>query len=233
MNRSITNSIRFLMDECLPPFIRDSKFFMYPFYFLAYRGRNIRQIMNFKKEVLNFTAEQYTYFYNNLNSISRNRVTDINEPSLKFILENISKNTLNLLDVGCGNGFFLRQVKKKFPKIELFGSDIMDKGESKEYNFMLSQIENLPLENKSIDVVTCSHTLEHIINPEKAIAELKRIARKQIIIVVPCQRYYYYTLDEHLNFFPFKEALTSIINIQEHTCKKIHGDWVYIGSIAE
>ena len=233
MNRSITNSIRFLMDECLPPFIRDSKFFMYPFYFLAYRGRNIRQIMNFKKEVLNFTAEQYTYFYNNLNSISRNRVTDINEPSLKCILENISKDTLNLLDVGCGNGFFLRQVKKKFPELELFGSDIMDKGESKEYNFILSQIEHLPFEDKSIDVVTCSHTLEHIINPEKAIAELKRIARKQVIIIVPCQRYYYYTLDEHVNFFPFKEALTSIINIQEHTCKKIHGDWVYIGSIAE
>ena len=206
---------------------------MYPFYFLAYRGRNIQQVMNFKKEVLNFTAEQYTHFYNSLNSISRNRVTDINEPSLKFILENISKDTHNLLDVGCGNGFFLRQVKKKFPKLELFGSDIMDKGESRDYNFILSQIEHLPFEDKSIDVVTCAHTLEHILNPQKAIAELKRVARKQVIIVVPCQRYYYYTLDEHVNFFPFKEALTSIINIQEYTCNKIYGDWVYIGSIAE
>ena len=49
-------------------------------------------------------------------------------------------------------------------------------------------------------MVTCHHTIEHIPNLAPAIAELKRISRKQVMIVTPRQRYYYYTLDEHVNF---------------------------------
>jgi hypothetical protein len=59
-----------------------------------------------------------------------------------------------------------------------------------------------------------------------------RIARKQIFIVTPCQRYYYYTLDEHVNFFTFKEELTSKIGLDDFTCEKMNGDWVYLGRIA-
>lgn len=221
------------MDECLPPLIRDSKYFMYPFYFLAYRGRNIKQVMDFKKEVHHYTPEQYEHFYNNLNSISRNRVTDINQPSLKFILENMVKDAVNVADIGCGNGYLLKQIKNYHPHLELFGCDIKDKDDSPDYKYIKANIENLPFEDKSIDIVTCSHTLEHIIQPEKAISELKRIARKQVIIAVPCQRYFYYTLDEHVNFFPFKETLTSLINIPHYSCKKIHGDWLYLGLITQ
>ena len=52
MNRKLTNSIRFVMDELIPPFIRDSKIFMYPFFYLAYRGRNIREMMDFKSKYI-------------------------------------------------------------------------------------------------------------------------------------------------------------------------------------
>ena len=74
---------------------------------------------------------------------------------------------------------------------------------------MKGRIETLPFADKSFDVVTCSHTVEHLVNLERCISELVRVARKQIFIVTPKQRYFYYTLDEHVNFFPFKEKLTS------------------------
>ena len=32
----------------------------------------------------------------------------------------------NLLDVGCGTGSFIRQIKNKFPQVEMFGVDISD-----------------------------------------------------------------------------------------------------------
>jgi SAM-dependent methyltransferase len=224
------------MDECLPPVIRDSKWFMYPFYFLAYRGRNVKEAMNFKKEVYSYTPEQYELFYNNLNSISRNRITDINKPSLDFILKSIGEvggEKIRVADVGCGNGYLLKQVKNKFPLADLTGVDIKHSDDSIEYTYLKANIETLPFDDNSFDVVTCCHTLEHILNPHKAIEELKRITRKILIIAVPCQRYFLYTLDEHVNFFPFKESLTSLIDLPEYNCKKLHGDWVYLGKIEQ
>ena len=231
MNRNITNIIHFFMDECLPPIIRDNKYFMWPFYFFAYRGKNIKQVMEFKKNVYQFTSEEYTDFYSGLNTISRNRLTDINTPSLNFILDNLYKDAGNLLDVGCGRGYLLKQIKKKYPALKLSGVDVVEKYASSEFKYIKGNIENLPFEDKSFDVVTCCHTIEHIINLDQAILELKRITRKQLIIATPCQRYFYYTLDEHINFFPYREQLTSLINIKEHSCRKILGDWVYIAEI--
>lgn len=76
------------MDEMIPPFIRDSKVFMYPFYLFAYRGRNIQEVMQFKSKVYSYTAEDYEKFYNNLNTISRNRATDMNQSCMDYIFRN-------------------------------------------------------------------------------------------------------------------------------------------------
>jgi ubiquinone/menaquinone biosynthesis C-methylase UbiE len=219
------------MDECLPPLVRDNKYFMMPFFYFAYRGRNIRQVMNFKRLVYDFTEKQYDDFYNNLNTISRNRVTDLNKGCLDFILSTIKEDTSSVIDIGCGNGYLLKSIKDKFPNIELNGFDIKNENNLPGVIYTKGNIEKLPFADKSFDVVTCSHVLEHIVNIEKAISELKRITRRQLIIVVPRQRYYFYTLDEHVNFFPFKEKLTSVVNIANHACKNVHGDWAYAGNL--
>ena len=54
---------------------------------------------------------------------------------------------------------------------------------------IVGDVRQLPFPDKSFDIVTCTHTIEHIINLKQAIDELKRVARKQLIIVTPCQRY--------------------------------------------
>lgn len=215
------------MDELLPPIIRDSKYLMYPFYYYAYRGKNIKTAMNFKSLVYRFNEKEYANFYENLDTISKNRNTDLSHPCIKYIINNLDKTSENLVDIGCGNGYFLEQLYNT--GLKLIGCDIIEKDELEKYSYIKGNIETLPFKDKQFDIVTCSHTLEHIINLEKAISELKRICNKQLIITVPCQRYYFYTLDEHVNFFPYKEKLTSLIGIKDNTCKKIWGDWVYIG----
>ncbi len=218
------------MDEWIPRFIRDSRWFMYPFFYFAYRGRNIREVMDFKKRVKSFSPEDYSRFYNNLNTISRNRITDLNKPSLNFILNNIDPTAQTLIDVGCGNGFLLKQIHGKYPNLKLTGFDIKDTDTNENiYAYKKGNIEKMPFADKSFDIVTCSHTVEHLTKLDQCLSEMLRIARKQIFIVTPCQRYFYYTLDEHVNFFPSKEDLTSKIPLKNFSCEKMNGDWVFLG----
>jgi ubiquinone/menaquinone biosynthesis C-methylase UbiE len=232
MNRDLTNAIRYFMDEWIPPVIRDSRWFMYPFFWIAYRGRNVREVMEFKSRVYSFTPEDYDRFYNNLNTISRNRMTDLNKPSLEIILKKIDPSAQTLIDVGSGNGFLLKQVHERHPKLQLTGFDIKNSDENGTiYSYVKGNIEKMPFPDKSFDVVTCTHTVEHLLRLEQCMSELVRIARKQLFIVTPCQRYYYYTLDEHVNVFPFKEKLTSAIPLKKYSCEKLNGDWMYFGEV--
>ena len=227
MNRSLTNIIRFFMDECVPPIIRDSRLFMYPFFLFAYRGRNVRTAMDFKRLVHGWGPQDYADYYRNLNTISRNRPTDLNGPSLHAIRAAIDPSAKTLIDVGCGNGYLLQQLAGTGPS--LFGCDIVDKAKDKPFRYVQASIDRLPFADKSFDVVTCCHTLEHIVDLAGAVAELRRIARRQLIVVVPCQRWYFYTLDEHVNFFPYAEKLTGAIGLKDYTCRKVWGDWLYVG----
>jgi ubiquinone/menaquinone biosynthesis C-methylase UbiE len=234
MNRDLTNVIRYFMDEWIPPAIRDSRWFMYPFFWIAYRGRNIREVMDFKSRVHSFTPEDYDRFYNNLDSISRNRRTDLNKRSREFILKNIDPSAETLIDVGCGNGFLLDELHDRYPNLQLTGFDIRDhQANGTVYKYVKGNIEKMPFPNRSFDVVTCSHTVEHLVRLERCMSELVRIARKQLFIVTPCQRDYYYTLDEHVNVFPFKEKLTSTIPLKEYSCEKLDGDWMYFGRVGQ
>lgn len=229
MNRSLTNIIRFIMDELIPPFIRDSYWFMYPFVYIGTRGRNVNEIMHYKSLVRKFTFEQYVNFYAGINSVSRRRKTDLSKGQLHFILENISNNARSVLDVGCGRGYLLKKIKEENPEIAAAGLDIVKKLQDDTIKFYEGNITEMPFANGEFDIVICTHTIEHILDLPRAISELERVAAKQLIIVTPCQRYFYYTLDEHVNFFHKKEMLTSIFSFSKFICRKINFDWVYAG----
>lgn len=233
MNRSITNLIRWWMDECLPPIIRDNKFFMAPFYWLAYRGRNVDQAMNFKRLVYGWSRDQYADFYNDLNTISRNRPTDLNQACIERILEEIQTETSSIADIGCGNGYMLYLINRAFPSFKLFGVDIKPPPDTKYFEFVQANIEKLPFEDSSIDVVMCNHTLEHCLNPTQVIDELKRVAKSKVIVTVPCQRYYFYTLDEHVNFYPFKEKLAYKVGLKNPRIEKLRGDWFLVAQLSK
>lgn len=229
MNRKLTNAIRFVMDECIPPIIRDSRWFMYPFFYVWYKGNNIKKHMDFKSLVFDMSEEEFAAFYDERTSLATDRPTDLNEPSIQYMLKNIPEGTKRVLDVGCGNGYFLKKVKEAHPNIEIHGCDIKNDLDVEGGVYHKGNVEHLPFEDNSFDVVTCHHTLEHVINLQPSIDELKRVAKNAIFIVVPKQRYFYYTLDEHVRFFPFEGSLTSVMGCENYTCQNVWGDWVYIG----
>lgn len=235
MHRNFTNLIRTVMDEWLPPVIRDSKWFMYPFFYYWYRGdsETIKAYMEFKSRVYSMTQAEYEDFYVNKrrNSRAASRETDLNESCVRFMLERLDRSAQTLLDVGCGNGYFLKKAAE-LGRYELCGCDVMEAKELGDgIRYRQGNLELLPFADKSFDIVTCHHTIEHIPDAPRAVAELKRVARKQIMLVTPRQRYYYYTLDEHVNFFPERGMLEFLMDIPRHECHNLDGDWMYVGNL--
>jgi ubiquinone/menaquinone biosynthesis C-methylase UbiE len=220
------------MDECIPPVIRDSRWFMYPFFRIWFKNTNLKQVMSFKSKINTMTDDEFADLYRRTFNRSADRPTDLNDASLDAIFKSIDPTAETLIDIGCGRGYFLDLLSEKRPEIKTTGLDFHDYVDLKNSVYVSANIESMPFPDKSYDVVVCSHVIEHLKDLPKAIEEMKRVARKQIIIATPCQRYYYYTLDLHLHFFPSEYSVSSLLGLKNYECKKIDGDWLYIGDVS-
>lgn len=81
--------------------------------------------------------------------------------------------------------------------------------------------ESLPFPDKSFDYVTCCHTLEHVKDLAKATSELKRIARKKVIVLTPKQKFRLYAENYHTQFFEDAGQLTEAFGLSRSECIEI------------
>ena len=95
----------------------------------------------------------------------------------------------SVLDVGCGRADFLNSIK---PDHQIAGTEVNKKRVDhckhvlRQDTVKLGNLEKgLEFEDSSFDAVTCLEVLEHLEDPQKALAELVRISRKRVIITVP------------------------------------------------
>ncbi len=96
-----------------------------------------------------------------------------------------------ILDVGCGKGFLLYELKKLLPDATVKGFDISEyainnsREEIRDSLFMHSAEERYPFEDKAFDLVISLTTLHNlkIFNLKKAINEIERVGRKKYIVV--------------------------------------------------
>lgn len=96
-----------------------------------------------------------------------------------------------ILDVGCGKGFLLQEIKLLKPGIQVFGSDISrhaikNSHKNIKKNIFFHDIKNkLPFKKKEFDLVIslgCLHNLK-IFDLENALNEISRVGKKQYIMV--------------------------------------------------
>ncbi|GAA1558527.1 class I SAM-dependent methyltransferase [Kribbella sancticallisti] len=229
LSRNVTNVIRFFLDECLPPILRDRKWLLWGAFWLTYKGKRVNEYMEFKKTAFDLTEDEFAAAYENMESVGTARPTDMNKESLDFCLDAVGNTHQTLLDVGCGRGYWLDLLAEKAPNVELTGVDVLADVPLRNAKYVPGSAEQLPFDDNSFDIVFSSHTIEHVRDLTAMVSELKRVARGKIIIVTPKQRPYRYTFDMHLNFFWFDYELPRLIGLKKYDIQNLRGDWVYVG----
>jgi ubiquinone/menaquinone biosynthesis C-methylase UbiE len=105
------------------------------------------------------------------------------------ILGGIDNKDLKILDVGCSNGRDFITYFKDRDDISFTGIDIRDRDiDQSNFTFVKGDIQKLPFDDNSFDVVISIGVLEHIVPIEKlckVISEIDRVG-KRYVVVVPC-----------------------------------------------
>lgn len=99
-------------------------------------------------------------------------------------------NYKKILDVGCAGGTMAAKVAKVFPDAEITGIDVyppmIDYAKRKypHMKFLVADAHKLPFKPGSFDLVTCYETIEHVLQPDKVLKELKRVLKKDGTAIV-------------------------------------------------
>lgn len=229
LTRNITTKIHFILDQLLLPILRDSKLFMYLPFRIMYGKKYAKVFFDFKERAPIMSEEEFSKVYANIGKVLIKRETDLNDGCVEEILKNIRGGSV--LEVGCGKALLSNKIESSGYEVKAIDIHIDNEVRSKypKITFMNGNVENLPFKEGEFDTVVCTHTLEHVQNLTRAIFELRRVAKKRLILVVPKQRPYKYTFDLHLHFFPYKHSfLQAIRPNNKHICKIVGGDIFYI-----
>lgn len=232
MSRETTNRIRFVIEDVLPAVIRDSRVFKGVASLVW--GKHFSDLATFRERAVFLTDEEYTALYE-----KHPRVHEGTDNS-KACIARISKDVLgeSVCDVGCGTGYILNHIKITRPDVKAFtGVDfaIDDATHLPGIDFVSSKVEKLPFEDNAFDTVIYTHVIEHILDYRAAIAELRRVAKKRLIIIVPREREYKYTFNPHFNFFPYTHSFLRAMHPvpDAHVCEDISRDIYYCETYEE
>ncbi len=95
-----------------------------------------------------------------------------------------------ILDIGCGIGHsldYLNQFSEKLIGVDTDLISLLYARTTTKANYALAKAEKLPFKNNTFDKIISFNVLEHIKDDEKAIKEIRRVAKKgaEILIWVP------------------------------------------------
>lgn len=135
----------------------------------------------------------------------------------------------SVLDVGSGSGTLaIRLAQEGF---DVCGLDVSaealrqarERAEASGVTVRWSEgfAEHIPFEDETFDYVTCCHTLEHVKDLSQAARELKRVARRRLVVLVPRQKPRRYMENYHTHFFWRAEDLAAAFNLPLQTVREI------------
>jgi ubiquinone/menaquinone biosynthesis C-methylase UbiE len=230
MRRETVNGIRYVLEEWLPPSLRDSALMRWVF--RLYWGTFVDDLERFRAQITHLSAAEYKNIYERMPRIQDE--TDNSAACLAQIAARVTSG--RICDVGCGTGYLLNYLRQQ-PQLadrELTGVDFIIEPQTAQRHpsirFVAAPIEALPFPNRHFDTVICTHVLEHILDIAVAIRELRRICARRLIVVVPLEREYRFTFNPHVHFFPYPHSfLRHIIPVpRDYSAQAIGRDLLYV-----
>lgn len=227
MNRETTNRIRFVIEDVLPPILRDSRLFKQAASLVW--GNHIGKLAKFRERAPFLTAQEYEDLYREHPRVHAG--TDNSQACIDRIVASVIGESV--CDVGCGTGALISHIKTGNPGLaRVTGVDFVvdDAARLEGVEYVAAMIEKLPFADGEFDTVVCTHVIEHVLEYRQAIAELRRIARRRLIIVVPREREYRYSFNPHFNFFPYTHSFLRAVHPVpvRHVCVDIGRDIFYM-----
>jgi 2-polyprenyl-3-methyl-5-hydroxy-6-metoxy-1,4-benzoquinol methylase len=99
----------------------------------------------------------------------------------------------SVLDIGCGEGVLTEQWAAALGTGRIVGTDLEDPKLRAEWatrtrpnlRFEAMPVESLSFADDEFDLVAATEVLEHVSDPEQAVAEMARVARRWLLVSVP------------------------------------------------
>jgi SAM-dependent methyltransferase len=149
------------------------------------------------------------------------------QQGLNLLLKHCSPQGKSLLDYGCGRGEYIGMAAKAGFAVR--GTDVDPEcvSLSSRYGPACQLNTSDPLSQfgeKSFDVVSCFHVLEHVDNPKEVLTVLGKLARDYVVLAVPNLRYLHHLFARQIDLTVFNEGhLQSwdhwhLLNLAERHC---------------
>lgn len=114
------------------------------------------------------------------------------QPVAEKLIQNYNlTNNSKILDVGCGKGFLLFEIKKILPDIKIVGIDISKHGYENSHPLVKNDIimhraqDSYPFNNNEFDLVISLGTLHNlrIFDLQKALSEIERVGKAGYVML--------------------------------------------------
>ncbi len=122
------------------------------------------------------------------------RLIDRFHQKITRIVQDLQPETL--LDAGCGEGFVADIFLKAMPEANITGFDVLEDSvklarlRNPRASFAVGDIYNINYPDASFDVVFSLEVLEHLDEPDRALRELARVARRAVVLSVPHEPFF-------------------------------------------
>jgi 2-polyprenyl-3-methyl-5-hydroxy-6-metoxy-1,4-benzoquinol methylase len=128
--------------------------------------------------------------YGSTNPVVR-RLMSRFESSLDELLDRAAPESV--LDVGCGEGVLTLRWAQRLGAAPVVGTDLEDPKLRAEWaarrrenlEFRAMPVEQLQFGDGEFDLAAAIEVLEHVPDPERAVAEMARVARRHLLVSVP------------------------------------------------
>jgi SAM-dependent methyltransferase len=201
LTRRTTNALRGMLDNWLPPVLRESR----PFAWAVTRWLGPKALPDFKYRAFRMSPEEFSAAYEGVKGQYAERESDTTPAQADWLVANLGKAPVKVLEIGPGNGTLTERLRKA-------GHDVwvvdIHPGATDDH-YAQGTVEKIPLADKSVDVIVLAHVIEHVVSLTRAFLELERVARDRVLIVTPKQRFFRWTFDYHLHFFYSADHLAS------------------------